>query len=138
MPVEISWQQPNRVLHEHFYGSDLDLVASMQVAQQGIVQEFEELEGPIHLIVDLSEMTEPPASLVEMRHRIQVPNLQKLGYIVFVTGKNPVVQYFASILSQVILKGKPFTFVDTLDEALQYLRERDETVTFEHIERKNE
>ena len=136
MGIEVSWLQPKRVLCERF--DDADLVESMQAAQAAMVLELEQYEGPIHVIVDLSEMTKPPASLVQMRHGIRVPDLQKLGYVVFISGKSPVIRYFVSILAQVILKGKQFTSVDSLDKALQYLKERDELVMFEPIEREND
>ena len=128
MPVEISWQQPGRVLYERYYGTDV--LASMAAAQQPLEQELNENEGPIHVIVDLSDITEAPHSMVEMRSQLLFNDMQiqKLGYVVFVKGKNPVIQYFVSILSQVTLKGTPHTFLDTREEAIQYLHGRDETV----------
>jgi len=131
MPIEISWQQPGRVLYQRFY--DADISENRTSGQPGFSQQFADAESEalIHVIIDLGGITETPSSLADVRKRILFSDAQNSGHVVIVRGTNPVVRHYALTLSQMVRNETPNTFVDTLDEAMQYLRERDTTVTVE-------
>ena len=126
MSFEIIWQQPQRVVHIRFYGEDMD--SSIEQAQHQLEHELAEMEGKVHVIVDLSAVTQRPPSLAHVRQQIFFQKSEKLGYTVFVIGHNPIIRYFASMLAQLLLKGRQFTVVDSFDDALRYLYERDDTL----------
>jgi len=131
MPIDISWQQPNRVIYERFY--DSITIEEMTAIQQRFLQFVEEGEPPIHAIIDLGSVHDFPKSIGEIRRGLVFTGTTRLGRVVIVTGRNPVVRFISSIISQLILKNAQFTLLDSVDEALRFLRERDETITIERI-----
>ena len=135
MSFEIIWQQAC-VVHIRFYGDDMD--ASVEQSQHELERELAEIEGKVHIIIDLSAVTQRPPSLAKVRQQVFFEKSEKLGYSIFVIGTNPIIRYFASILAPLLLKGRQFTVVDSLNEALRYLHERDELVTLEDAKRQND
>ena len=125
MSFEIIWHQ-QRVVHVRFYGEDMD--ASIEQAQRQLERELTEFEGKVHVIIDLSAVTQRPTSLAQVRQQVFFHKSEKLGYSVLVIGHNPIIRYFASMLAPLLLKGRQFTVVDSFDDALRYLYERDDTL----------
>ncbi|MEO8395294.1 MAG: hypothetical protein ABI700_20030 [Chloroflexota bacterium] len=75
MAVEISWQQPGRVLYQRFY--DADVSEDTASSQPGFSQLADaEREMPIHVIIDLGCITETPSSLADVRKRILFSDAQ--------------------------------------------------------------
>ena len=132
MPIDISWQQPRRVIYERFY--DTVTIEEMSAVQKKFLDYLTEGEAPVHSIIDLSAMHDFPKSLSQIRQGlISTGNIQ-LGRVVLITGKNPVIRFISSVISQLLLKNAQYTLCDSLEEAVHYLRDRDPSVTIEQIE----
>ena len=131
MPIEISWQQPRRVIYERFYGTIT--IEEMTAIQQKFIAFLNEGDAPVHAIIDLGGVRDFPKSLSQIRGGLVSTGNTQLGRVVLVTGKNPLVRFISSVISQLILKSAQYALCDSLDEAVRILRERDPSVTIDQI-----
>jgi hypothetical protein len=131
MPIDISWQQPRRVIYERFY--DKVTLEEMTAIQQRFLAYLEEGDPPIHAVIDLSGVRDFPKSIHDIRKGLVFTGTTRLGRVVIITGNNPVIKFISSVISQLILKNARFELLNSLDDAVRYLRERDDTVTIERI-----
>ncbi|MEO8395293.1 MAG: STAS/SEC14 domain-containing protein [Chloroflexota bacterium] len=131
MPIDISWQQPRRVIYERFHGTIT--LEEMTAIQQEFLKYLNEGEAPVHAIIDLSGVRDFPKSISQIRQGLVSTGNTQLGRVVLVTGKNPMVRFISSVISQLILKNAQYALCDSLDEATRILRDRDPSVTIEQI-----
>lgn len=131
MPIELSWQQPRRVIYERFHGTIT--IEEMSAIQQKFIEYLNEGEAPVHAIIDLSAVRDFPKSISQIRQGLVSTGNTQLGRIVLVTGKNPVLRFISSVISQLILKNAQYALCDSLEEAARLLRERDPSVTIESV-----
>ncbi len=129
MPVELSWQQPRRVIYERFYGTvTLEEIGSIQ---QEFFHYLDNGEAPVHAIIDMSGVRDFPKSINKIRTALMADNSGKMGRMVIVTGPNLILRFITSTISQLSFKNAQFTFCTTIDEAVQYLHLRDDSI--DHI-----
>jgi len=131
MSVDIGWRQPSRVIYERFY--DNVTVEELSTVQQQLFQFLSEGDAPVHIIIDMAAVHSFPKSLNQIRQALAPDKTGKAGRIVLVTGDNPLLKFVTSTISQIAFRDSHFTFCAVLDEAVAYLRERDETVSLEPI-----
>ena len=132
MPVDISWQQPQRVIYERFY--DTVTIEELTAIQQEFFQYLMDGDAPVHSIIDLRAVRDFPKSINQVRLALAPDVTGKGGRVVVVIGTNPVIRFITSMISQIAFKNAQFTFCSQLDEAFTYLRSFDSTVTIERIE----
>jgi hypothetical protein len=132
MPIDISWQQDKRVIYERFYGTIT--IEEMTAIQQEFLRYLNEGDAPVHAVIDLGGVRDFPKSLSDIRRGLVSTGTTQLGRVVLVTGKNQLVRFISSVISQLILKNAQYALCDSLDEALRILRDGDATVTIERIE----
>jgi len=131
MTIDISWQQPRRVIYERFYGTIT--IEEMTAIQQEFIRYLNDGDAPVHAIIDLGGVRDFPKSLTQIRQGLVTTGTTQLGRVVLVTGKNPLVKFISSVISQLILKNAQYALCDSLDEAVRILRDRDPSVTLEQI-----
>ena len=131
MPIQISWQQPGRLIHQRFYGTIT--LTELRNAQQEFFHYLDNGSAPIHAIIDLADARDYPKSVGKIREALVPDETGKTGLVVIVTGSNPIIKFITSAVSQIAFKNKAFTFCSTLEEAVHYLRSRDRTITVEYI-----
>lgn len=127
MAHESAWLYPGRIIQIRYFdvvtrddlGTQSDTTQAMIAAG----------EAPVHIIVDLISMTKMDVGLNELRQILSSKDHSTTAMVgwTLVLRHNSLVQFFASMAIQ-LLKAR-FTFVDTLDEALAFLRERDATLS---------
>jgi hypothetical protein len=122
MPVEVSWLIPQRIVYERFSGEvtvedirhNSDLVAPMMA--EGVPL--------IHTIIDVSEITGHPG-LNEIRNSTPMETYDGEGWRILV-GANAVARFIGSIILQIMQRR--FRAFQTMEEALQFLEDQDETL----------
>ena len=112
MPIDISWIQPNRVIYERFHGTIT--LEEMSAIQQEFLNYLNEGDAPVHAIIDLSAVRDFPKSISQIRKGLVSTGNTQLGRVVLVTGKNPVLRFISSVISQLILKNAQYTLCDLL------------------------
>ena len=131
MPVDLSWQQPRRVIYERFY--DAITVEELTAIQQQFFQLLRDGDAPVHSIIDLSAVKSYPKSINQVRQALAPDPTGKGGRVVLVVGTNPIIRFMTSMVSQIVFKDAQFTFCSTLDEAFAYLRQIDPTITIDRV-----
>jgi hypothetical protein len=129
MPLEMSWQQPNRVVYQRFHGTIT--IEEIHDGELAFVAYAQEGEGPVHLIVDLREVQEYPKSMNQLRKGLSFAKVENRGQTVIIAQTNPAIRFIVSTIMQTLAKAIPFTFSISMEEAMRYLHERDDTVTIE-------
>ncbi|MBI1258666.1 MAG: hypothetical protein GC204_14455 [Chloroflexi bacterium] len=132
MSVEISWQQPKRVIYERFY--DAVTVEELTSIQQTFFQFLIDGDAPVHSIIDLSAVRSYPKSINQVRQAFVADKTGKGGRVVLIVGSNVIMRFITSMVSQIAFKDAQFTFCNSVDEALAYLRQIDSSVTLEQID----
>jgi len=123
MSYHISWVIPNRVLVIKLYGKpSLEIIgectrAAEKAVDQGI--------GPVHAVVDLSELEKVPHDLRALMSEIKQPKRDKSGATI-VIASNPIFRFLANTLLQ--LTGSETRFADSLDESIVILGRIDPTI----------
>jgi hypothetical protein len=131
MSVEISWQQPKRVIYERFY--DAVTIEELTSIQQTFFEYLRAGDTPVHSIIDLAAVRSYPKSINQVRQAFVPDPTGKGGRVMIVIGSNVILRFITSMISQIAFKDAQFTFCTSLDEAVVYLRQLDPTVTIEQL-----
>ncbi len=122
MPYEISWLVDKRVLYTRMYG----FVTSEELnAQNKDIGEYaRHSELLLHTINDGISVTGTSMGLRDLQNT-QFNDLGNLGWAIYVS-PSKMNRFFASVITQLSKKrGRQFS---TLDEALKFLNEMDDTL----------
>lgn len=125
MAFNIQWHTPQRVIYAHIWGQ-----SSAEEAQQ-VAQRFQTLldettSGPVHLIIENSQLENIPTNLKGMKETLVYLAHPHIGWVVGVAKPNPAVQFMEQFLIQNFKLR--FHHADTLDEALHFLRLQDRSL----------
>jgi hypothetical protein len=126
MPVKVIWAVPQRVILSRGYGS-----VTRQENDEADTQVLSLLESgkrPVHVILDLSQVTDFPTYQLEERLAIfrAVANHPNAGWGVLAGTTNPVIRMATKVLLR--LYGVRFKLFATSQAALAFLNEADETL----------
>jgi hypothetical protein len=125
MPYNISWYIPDRVIHEEFYGT-VNLEEVEQI--QHIFAAYLDLgKAPVHVLVDMTRLEEYPKSVSQLKSAMVMMNNQNLGWVVIIN-QNPVLKFLTSVMTQLTVSNVRFRLFDTLEDGLEFLKERDSTL----------
>ncbi len=122
MPYEISWLVDKRVIYTRMYGyvTGEDL-RNNNADMQAFVQDSELL---LHTITDATETTGTDMGLRDLQNT-QFTSVENLGWGIYIS-PSKMNRFFAGIITQLNKKrGRQF---ETLDEALKFLNEMDNTL----------
>lgn len=126
MPMEFTWYIPDRILHIHVTGENhvVDLHHFGEKAQQYL----QDGEAPIHILLDDADAAPPPVSLTILKDAINLrpSDAQSLGWVVGVGEGDMIVKVIFPMLTKVL--GVKYTRVATLDDAVDFLLQRDPTL----------
>ena len=124
MAVDVRWLIADRVVIHEFSG----LVALSDTTRASVEGPVLSLAGtpPIHMIVNLLAVTQFPHSVQQLQIAIrQNPRLDRLGLIVIVINKNPMLRFLATILTAVTFSNLRIGMAESMTGALQQLRAYD-------------
>lgn len=123
MPCETRWYVKKKLLYQRFYGVVTleDFKQSIETAGAFIA----EGDPLIHAIADLLEIEKWPP-LTQMSKMARREPFSGIGWTVIIVS-NPALRFVAGLLVQFTLTH--FRVAASLDEALKFLAERDNTLT---------
>ncbi|MBC8097896.1 MAG: hypothetical protein H7Y11_00500 [Armatimonadetes bacterium] len=122
MAYKISWLVPNRVMYQQYHGA---VTLEDIITIQAMVDEYMEIGiAPVHVLIEVLELTDYPKRLAELQSVIKPKINEKQGWIVIVT-TNTLIRFLASVGTQLSLIKVNMTTVDTRDAALKFLQEHD-------------
>jgi hypothetical protein len=127
MPYEINWYAPERVIYERLYGE-----VTLEDAR-GLNSEsydfFHEGTPLIHVVVDLTGVQKFPASLTSIGQMIKnKPQQGVVGWVLIYGAENPLLRFIASMVAQVSGDKIRLRMMNSLEEAVNFLRQQDETL----------
>ncbi len=127
MPYHINWYQQDRVIFEKFYGDVV--VEDVRNLNAQSSKMFIAGTPLIHVIVDLSEIQSFPKSMGVIKEAIRSrADPDRLGWVMIFGTKNPILKFFASVIAQVAGERVRFRLVNSLDEAVAFLHDQDQTL----------
>jgi hypothetical protein len=124
MPVENSWIVEERVMLTRLIGhlTVEDMAAN---AQRGTIM-IDSGVAPVYSLVDASLIEHFPLKLNEMKGLTEQGSSDKLGWIIIYGIPNRILAFLATTFVQVI--GKNYKVVNTLEDALEFIRNREGTL----------
>lgn len=123
MPFEISWQHENRVILGRYYGvMSLDDLVNWDTS---VAQYLNTGTPPIHLILDVSEVTKFPTNVLQLRNHLNNLSHPSKGWTLLV-GSSSLINSLTTIVTQLAhSKFRPFK---TTSAALDFLAKEDITL----------
>jgi hypothetical protein len=126
MPVQINWYIPERVLLATYSG-DVSREDILKQYQDGI-KLCDSVSSPcVHMIVDLADMTSFPKTISDYKGTFG-EKARNAGWVVLV-GDNKIVRLLSSVVTNLMKLN--FAYVRTLDEAIQFISQRDNSFSYE-------
>ena len=124
MPVENSWIVEERVMLTRLIGhlTVEDMAAN---AQRGTIM-IDSGVAPVYSLVDASLIEHFPLKLNEMKGLTEQGSSDNLGWIIIYGIPNRILAFLATTFVQVI--GKNYKVVNTLEDALEFIRNREGTL----------
>lgn len=123
MSHEVKWEVPDKVIYAQLAG-DVSIDDVRETNQQ-IRDYIEEATSTVHCMLDVSDIGKWPMDIQLFKNDVPF-NDAKVGYLVFV-GANATVNFVGGIVSK--LMGKQMQRAKTIDEAMTFLQETDDTIT---------
>lgn len=127
MPFEISWYQPQRVIYWRVSGQvTLEDVAQMRIGQQNMLSEG---KNPVHTIADISDVTNFPTDLRQLKEALDGVNHPHLGWVLIVGTTTPLKRFVTTTATQMVIPKVRLRMFNTMDEAAEFLKHVDITVS---------
>jgi hypothetical protein len=130
MEYLLKWFIPNRVVYVRLWGASSIEEASQLNAK---MLEFIAAGTPlVHFIVDDTELKVVPNSLGEMQRAMRALKNPSMGWVLTVGEVNAVMRFFGQMAAQ--LFRFRFRRLRTMEEALRFLRDVDQTLNWEQAD----
>lgn len=127
MPCELKWYLQDRVLLQRLSG--VVTLEDVKVSNAQLKTFLASGVAPTHVIVDLSGVERFPTSLSTIKEFVQpVPNQDILGWVLIFGAKNALLRFLASMVTQLAGENVRMRMLDTLPEAIDFIRKQDETL----------
>lgn len=124
MPNEITWLQEPHVILSRVHG--VLAVEELLAAVPDIQQRLDAAAHPVHLVVDVSELTSFPTSIHLLKRAMPFGSHPNMGWMV-VYGASSLATTFAQIVMRITMQR--YRMFDTREDALAFLAEQDAAVS---------
>lgn len=123
MPHKFEWIVPQRVLFGRIWG-DPTRDEIRQLSPE-INREAATGQSPVHLIIDMTELTRTPFKLTELNSYVSRENLEFFGWCIVVSN-DPVGRFLSATLAQIVrLRVRVF---HSREAAFRFLKDMDSTL----------
>ena len=127
MPCELKWYLQDRVLLQRLSG--VVTLEDVKASNAQLKTFLASGVAPTHVIVDLSGVERFPTSLSTIKEFVQpVPNQDILGWVLIFGAKNALLRFLASMVTQLAGENVRMRMLDTLPQAIDFIRKQDETL----------
>ncbi len=128
MTCKLSWLVENRVIHVHCSGGIK--LADLKDVDVGINADYLDqvpTDNPnVHLVIDITEIDNLPVRVDQLSRAFTHLHHPKMGWSLVVTN-NKLIDFMGDIVSRIARKN--FRSFSSMDEAIAFLREADETLS---------
>lgn len=123
MPYTLDWHTPNIIIFAKMTGKYTE--EEMFACNESIRDNYLAVgEAPVHLIIDITEITEYPRNLGVIQKASNIfQNHPSMGWMLLVGFSNPLTRFITNINLQIF--GMHFRFSGTMEEALTALSKID-------------
>lgn len=123
MAYQLSWCVPHHVIRYRLYGNlTLDEVTQSSI---DYIEMVKSTDADIHTIVDIAQLETFPTNLHQVVTAVRFKAEDVRGWAVLVYPANPMVQYTMAMTAQMVLKHAKLRVANDMQEALDFLREKD-------------
>lgn len=128
MPYQLTWRVPQRVIYEQLSGQIG--IGDIQDIQDLFHQYLAQGQAPVHLIVDMREVTDYPLNLAQIKNQMITTDRTPLGWIMIVN-QNPMPKFLTSVATQLSITNTRLRMVDSPEQAFALLQEYDPALQVE-------
>jgi hypothetical protein len=127
MPSAINWYIPERILYVRVWGA-MNTTEGARTNQQAASM-IETGKPLVHVLIDDQELKSVTNNLAAIQKTMQVYKHPSLGWVLSIGHPNVLIRFVMSMMSQIFqVRARRFY---TIEEALVFLRERDQTLPWE-------
>ncbi len=126
----IDWVINKRVLYSRVWG--VQTQEHIEQSDEDMKQFLEEGTPLIHLIMDARELESMPKSLGNIQSTISAITDPAYGWVVAIETKNPVTKFMGLMVAK--LFRLRFRRVATIEDAIQFLSEMDNTLNWQEAD----
>lgn len=130
MPYEIGWLIENEVMYNRNWGVGTveDIYGAMMASREMI----DSSDRPVvHLLIDNRESTESPKLIESAKVVRSVPPQERAGWVVTVHTSRAITRFLSDVAIQ--MTGARYRSFNSIQEALDFLRSVDDTVSWEKL-----
>ncbi len=123
MPYHLSWIKPGQLAFERLYG--VVTIEEMQEMQSKFLAWSKEVNRPVHMIVDFTQVESFPKNIVQIRSALITdidPSIQ--GWVVLVTN-NVLLRFVSNLVTQHFMRDGRIRSVESFADAVAYLKQAD-------------
>ena len=126
MPVQINWYIPERILLAQYSG-DVSREDILTQYQEGIALCHSVSSPYVHMIVDLNGVSSFPKSISDYKGTFG-EKARNAGWVVLI-GDNKIIRLLSSVVTNLMKLN--FAYVNSLDEAITFISQRDNSFSYE-------
>jgi hypothetical protein len=127
MPAEVYWYHEKRIIYHRYLGN-ITVAEVHEAAEKGL-QLTAAGAPPIHVLVDLSEVSSFPRSIDVYRAALKpAEDPATIGWVVIFGSQNLVLKFMASTLAHIAGARTRVRVVESRDHAVSFLEERDSSL----------
>lgn len=121
--VDTIWYIPDQIIHVSYIGAMT--AQHLQASSDELTAMLCSVDGTVHIIADMTHVTDYPKNLKQITKLIQVVNEPNIGWVISVSN-NPMLDFFTQIVAQ--LANIRFKTVTSGQAARAYLAVKDPTL----------
>lgn len=127
MPAETFWYHEKRIIYHRYSGNIL--VTDVDEASLQSLNFTLEGAPPVHVLVDLSGVSNFPKSVNVFRAALKpAQDPGRIGWVIIFGSHNMLLRFTASTLAHIAGARSNVRVMDTLDQAIAFLEERDSSL----------
>ena len=124
MPFSVEWFVENQVIYSEMWGNmSLEDIRQHSIA---CIECMSQTTRFVHMIVDLKSMQTLPLNAIQLRRAGTVLDQPNMGWMVLIA-EDRSYMYVVKLVMQMVTKTRT-RVVSSLDEAIEFLREQDQTI----------
>jgi hypothetical protein len=118
MPYKRIFYPEQHLLYECMFGNiTLDEVSEFYQSQLDLL---EQVDSPVHLVVDLRSLEKFPTSLKNISSQLKGVESEHMRWVILIANTSPILKFVVSTLIQIVLGQSRYRVFNTMDEALTF------------------
>ena len=134
MPFEATWYHNLRVIQWRVWGQiTLEEIAQMGRDQQKLLSEG---TSPVHTLSNITDVASFPTDLRLLKEALDGINHPHIGWVLIVGTTTPLKRFVTTTVTQLVIPNVRLRMFNSMDEAIEFLKHVDSTVSVASGDRK--